>query len=85
MALSLRSAELESMARELSRRTGETMTDVIRAALAARLSGMGAGSDALRAELTRIAFESASAPDLDVRSPDAILGYNESGGLHDGH
>lgn len=84
MALSIRSQRVENLARELSRQTSESMTDAIGEALEARLQGIGGGQASLRAELASIAAECAAAPDLDSRSPEEILGYDEWGGFSHG-
>lgn len=84
MALSIRSLKVENLARELSRRTGETMTEAIGEALCARLESTGAGSQLLKEELDSIAAECAAAPDIDNRSIEEIIGYDESGGFKHG-
>jgi antitoxin VapB len=79
MALSIRSGKVEELARELSRRTGETMTEAIAEALDARLEGIGGSAERRRIELVSIAAECAASPDLDRREADRILGYDEAG------
>jgi antitoxin VapB len=83
MALSIRDPEADRLARELSRRTGETMTTAIRKALEERLAGL---DDAHAAEIERrrqaidaIVARSRGLPVLDARSEDEILGYDEHG------
>ena len=79
MALSIRNAELEALARELASKRGTGMTDVI---LDALRSARESGFDEARSRLTRIrdlTARCASLPVLDARSPDEILGYGESG------
>lgn len=85
MALSIRSVEVENMARQLSRFTGKNMTEAISDALSVQLMRMGSDFETCRIELTKIAFECASLPDLDMRSPDDILGYDATGGFGHGN
>jgi antitoxin VapB len=84
MALSIRSAEVERMARELSRRTGEGMTDAIKEALEARLGESEKALNARKARLTAIAKECRAARTIDARSEDEILGYGTDGGFYNG-
>ncbi len=65
MALSLKDKETDRLARELAALTGETLTDAIRKALAERLMELGR--------------ECAALPDFDPRTPDEIVGYDETG------
>ena len=85
MALSIRSAEVENMARQLSRFTGKNMTEAISDALSVQLMRMGSDLESRRTELTKIALECASLPDLDTRTPDEILGYDATGGFGHGN
>lgn len=84
MALSIRSPKVEKLARELSHRTGTTMTEAIAVALEARLAEQDEGAERRRALLADIAAECVAAPDLDRRSPDEILGYDETGAFRHG-
>ena len=65
MALSLKDKETDRLAREVAALTGETLTDAIRKALADRLTQLGR--------------ECAALPDYDTRTPDEIVGYDETG------
>jgi antitoxin VapB len=82
MALSLKDAETDRLAREVARLTGESLTEAVRRALAERLArerrkrGETAG---LASRLDALALEGARLPDLDRRSPDEIIGYDASG------
>ncbi len=72
------------LARELARRTGESVDDAVARALSERMAGLPAprseeGRDEVIAELEAIAEEIATLPDLDTRSPDEILDYDEHG------
>jgi len=82
--LSIRSAEVEELARRLSKERGKSMTEVILEALKAQDRKSADHSRQLRIKLGEIASACASLPDLDTRSPEEILGYNESGAFGDG-
>jgi antitoxin VapB len=83
MALSIRDPETDRLARELSRRTGETMTEAIRRSLAerlARLDEAGAAEiERRRRAIDAIVERSRGLPVLDRRSEDEILGHDEHG------
>jgi antitoxin VapB len=82
MALSLKDAETDRLAREVAELTGESLTQAVRIALAERLEreqrrrGQGKG---LAERLNEIALHCASLPDYDTRTPDEIIGYDEYG------
>jgi antitoxin VapB len=82
VALSLKDPQTDRLAREVAALTGESLTDAIRKALAERLErerfrrGQPAG---LAAQLVALAAECAAFEDFDTRSPDAIVGYDETG------
>ncbi len=82
MALSLKDAETDRLAREVAALTGESLTEAVRLALAERLEretlrrGQAGG---LAARLRDIGEHCAALPDLDPRSPDEIVGYDETG------
>jgi len=82
MALSLKDKETDRLAREVVSLTGETLTDAVRTALAERLERerlrRGQPSD-LAARLRDIGEHCAGLPDFDTRTPDEIVGYDESG------
>ena len=79
MALSIRNPKVESLARALSARSGQGMTEAIGEALEARLDYLTDGSERRLALLSAIAAECAAAPDQDARSVEEILGYDASG------
>lgn len=82
MALSLKDKETDRLAREVAALTGETLTDTIRKALSERLERerLRRGQPADLAGLLReIGQHCASLPDYDTRSPDEIVGYDETG------
>ncbi len=82
MAPSLRDKETGRLAREVAALSGETLTDAIRTALAERLvrERIRRGQpDNLAARLRAIGEHCAALPDLDARTPDEFLGYDDSG------
>lgn len=82
MAISLKDKETDRLAREVASLTGETLTDAIRKALAERLQRerLRRGHPARLADLLiALGHECAALPDFDTRSPDEIVGYDESG------
>jgi antitoxin VapB len=82
LALSFKDKETDRLAREVAALTGETLTDAVRTALAERLErerlrrGKPSG---LAEQLAALARECAALPDFDTRSPDEIIGYDETG------
>jgi len=81
MALNIRNIEAERLATEVAKRTGETKTEAVTRALRERLDRLkGArGKRRLADDLNEIAEEAARLPIRDVREPDDILGYDETG------
>ncbi|MDB5578830.1 MAG: hypothetical protein JWR80_4006 [Bradyrhizobium sp.] len=82
MALSLKDQETDSLARQVARLTGETLTEAVRTALAERLrrERLKRGRPAnLADELEAIARRSDALPVLDNRPADEIIGYDENG------
>ena len=82
MALSLKDKETDRLARAVAALTGETLTDAVRVALAERLERerlRRGGSGRLADQLMAIGRHCAALPDLDSRSPDEIVGYDENG------
>jgi antitoxin VapB len=82
VALSLKDKETDRLAREVAALTGQTLTDAVRQALAERLQrerlrrGQPTG---LAEQLVALSRECAALPDFDTRTPDEIVGYDESG------
>jgi antitoxin VapB len=82
MALSFKDKETDRLPRDVAALTGETSTDAIRKALAERLERerlRRGGSARLADRLMQLGRECAALPDCDTRSPDEIVGYNETG------
>ncbi|HUP73976.1 MAG TPA: type II toxin-antitoxin system VapB family antitoxin [Acidimicrobiales bacterium] len=77
MALSIKSAKADRLARDLAALTGESITDAVVASLEARL-------DAERRrrrdrDLADIVERFRLLPELDARDPDDIIGYDDHG------
>jgi antitoxin VapB len=81
MALSIKSIETEHLAREIAAKTGESLTRAIRKALEERLERLNNSrrSQALAAQIDDILQRVDAMPDLDPRTPDEIIGYDEDG------
>jgi antitoxin VapB len=82
MALSIKNAEAERLARELARATGESMTEAVTRALRDRLvreTGRSANTEQWLNGIREIQREVAELPVVDAREPDEILGYDEHG------
>lgn len=81
MALSIKDPETERLARELARRTGETITEATRKAIMERLRRLGSARrrKTLLEDLAAIRRRCAALPVRDARKPDEIIGYDEHG------
>ncbi len=84
MALNIKSAETDRLARELAALTGESLTEAVTRALEQRLDQARHERDVLGRErlnglLAEIRRRTAKLPVLDPRSDDEILGYNQFG------
>lgn len=81
MPLSIRSPEVEKLARALARLTGENLTETILGSLRERYDRVRAGRTRGRLveDLSAIARRTSELPKLDGRSADEILGYDEGG------
>ena len=81
MALSIRNAKAEKLARELAAESGETITQTITHALEERLERLHGRSTTtdLVEEILKISKRCSAIPDQDQRSADEILGYNPMG------
>lgn len=77
MALSIKSERADQLARELAALTGESITDAVETSLKARLE-----IERRRRrpkDLGDIVERFACLPELDPRTPDDIIGYDENG------
>jgi antitoxin VapB len=81
MALSIKSIETEHLAREIAAKTGESLTGAIQKALEERLERLNNSrrSQALAAQIDDILQRVDAMPDLDARTPEEIIGYDENG------
>lgn len=81
MALNLRNAETERLAAELARLTGQTKTQAVTDAIRDRLDRLRdqRSGCSRREHLLHLARRCARLPELDPRSPDEIIGYDEDG------
>jgi antitoxin VapB len=80
MALSIKDPEADRLAREVARATGETLTAAVVQSLRERLQRMQrTRGPRLSEELLVIGRRCAALPVLDSRTPEEILGYDESG------
>jgi antitoxin VapB len=69
------------LARELAARTGESLTEAVTEALRERLRRVTgrAGGRPLHEELREISRRCAALPEIDARSAEEILGYDDLG------
>ena len=81
MALNIKDRATEQSVRELAALTGESVTTAVRRAAEDRLLRVrrARADGSLAAELLEIGRRCAALPDLDQRTPDEILGYDEHG------
>lgn len=81
MALNIKDPATEKSVRELASATGETVTAAVRKAAEERLERVrrGRAERSLASEIMEIGRRCAALPDLDPRSADEILGYDEWG------
>jgi antitoxin VapB len=81
MALSIKNAQAERLAKELARESGTTVTasviDALEQALR-RVRGRKTAPSVLEAIL-EVSERCAALPDLDTRTPEEILGYDQRG------
>jgi antitoxin VapB len=80
MALSIKTDEADRLARELAALTGETLTDAVTKALRERLDRVHSKARVdIAGGLDRLSLEYDSYPNVDDRSADEIIGYDEHG------
>jgi antitoxin VapB len=80
MALSLKNAELEKLARRRAKRRGETLTEAILSSLRESERNAAQAAKKVTAEdILRLAETVRKLPVLSTRSEDDILGYDERG------
>ena len=81
MPISIRNEKTENLAREVAHLTGENLTQTITHSLEEklnRLKGRKTTID-LKQEIMLISERCKSLPDIDPRTPDEILGYDQDG------
>ena len=81
MALSIRNSQAEKLARQVAAESGESLTEAIIHALEERLERLK-GRRAITnvaEEIMRISLRCRALPELDPRSANEILGYEERG------
>ena len=81
MALSISNPKTEKLARELAAESGENITQALTHAIEERLQrlrGRAVVSN-LAEEIMKISTRCRDLPDQDLRSPDAVLGYDQTG------
>lgn len=79
MAMSIRNAEVERLAREVSSMTGSNMTETIEQALVSFQGELRSAVSERYERISRIAEAFSRLPDVDIRSEDELLGYGELG------
>ena len=82
MAVLIKDDEADRMIRQLAERTGETITDAVKGAVAEKLARTPLAETEIadrRAKLDAILARFDAMPTVDHRSADEILGYNDKG------
>jgi len=79
MALNIKSPETERVVRELAKRTGLSITEAVHQAALERLRAIDSDKEARKAALRAIIERARGIPNLDPRTDDEILGYNDRG------
>lgn len=81
MALSIKDSETERLARQIARETNESLTEAIRRSLRERLQRLKHKNHArlTREKLNDILRRIDALPNVDSRTEDEILGYDEHG------
>ncbi len=81
MALSIKNARAERLAKELARESGTTVTSSVIDALEQALLRVRGRKTApsVRDAILEVSERCAALPDLDTRTPEEILGYDQRG------
>jgi antitoxin VapB len=81
MAISIKNDRAEKLARQVAAETGESLTEAVIHSLEERLERLKGRQSApdLAATLMSISRRCSALPDLDTRSPEQILGYDDKG------
>lgn len=86
MPLNIKNPRALELAQLVSQVTGESLTQAVTVALEerlARLQGSRRSPDLVQ-EILAISERCSALPELDLRHPDEILGYDDVGGFGDG-
>jgi antitoxin VapB len=78
MALSIKTAEADELARELAAATHESITEAVTTALRERLMRVR-GQESIATRLDRLIEEYQASPIADHRTVEEILGYDDDG------
>jgi antitoxin VapB len=79
MALSIKSDEVDRLARELAAETGETLTEAVEIALRQLGREHARHAASMRTRLGRLAADVAAMQVADDRTPEEIIGYDDAG------
>ena len=82
MTVLIKDEEADRMIRQLAERTGETITDAVKGAVAEKLARTPLSEDEIAERRTKIEAILArldAMPTVDHRSADEIIGYNDKG------
>ena len=79
MALNIKSRETERVVRDLAARTGLSITEAVHQAAVEKLRRMDEDREKRRQALYEIIERAKTLPNLDPRTDDEILGYNDIG------
>lgn len=87
MALNIKNPRTEQLAKQVAQEAGETLTEAVTRALEERLERLSGSRNTpnLLNALLEISNRCSRLPDLDLRSADEVLGYNEQGSFEDGY
>ena len=82
MAILIKDHEADRMIRTLAERTGESLTDAVKQAVRERLERVPLTNNEIAArkrKIDELIARAGAMPTVDDRTPDEIIGYNESG------
>lgn len=83
MSMNIKDQEAHDLARELASLTGQSLTDAVKSALRHELKRTKVvrvkRGRPLAERLDEIALRCAALPDLDTRTPEEVIGYDEHG------
>lgn len=82
MAILIKDPETDRLVRELAGRTGETLTETVKQAVAEKLRRAPLSEEKIaerRSKLKELLAKFDAMPTVDNRTPDEIIGYNEFG------